>query len=73
MVWSGLTKPIKLGLKNRKDQNDFGADTKQHQANDRIRLPGQHLRGWSGRAWPGKHVGPPQTQQGGRHLNFPAP
>lgn len=64
MVWPGLTKPIKLGLQDRKDKDDFETELKYDQSKERGRLPGMNVRGWSGRAWPGKHVGPPQTCNG---------
>ena len=65
MVWPGLTKPIKLGLQDRKDKDQFETDVKYNQGDERTRFPGMKVRGWSGRAWPGKHVGPPQTHHGG--------
>ena len=65
MVWPGLTKPIKLGLQDRKDKDNFETDVKHSHGDERTRFPGMNVRGWSGRAWPGKHVGPPQTYNGG--------
>ena len=66
MVWPGLTKPIKLGLANRKDQEEFEREDQKRERRPRIGgLAPQKAKGWSGRSWPGKHVGQPQNEQGG--------
>ena len=66
MVWPGLTKPIQLGDHSRPEKEAFDV---LHEGNRRARAPGlarTKQRGWSGRAWPGKHVGQPQNETGGK-------
>ncbi len=74
MVWPGFTKPIKIGdsLRGDKDEFDSPSSYEEQRRGQAGRFFRPRARGWTGNSWPGKHVGQPQNEIGGKiySINF---